>query len=293
MKQALDFKTLREQFRSGEVKPIDVVEEVFRRIDERGEDHVWISLLPRDEVRARAIALGDCADKINSLPLYGLTFGIKDNVDVQGISTTCGCPGYSTVPARSAVAVQRAIDAGAVFIGKQSLDQFATGLNGTRTLGGHCKNTVDPTLIPGGSSSGSGVAVAAGLVSFSLGSDTGGSGRVPAAMNNIVGLRPSMGLVSADGMVVNNRAFDCIPIFTLHVDDALAVLGVIADDEQARARKTQFGNGRQRRRDRFFPAAIPVRSSERPRVFRRHRICGRFQRGGGSALRVRRRVLDF
>lgn len=239
MKIPLQFAPLLEAYRTRRLTPVDVVEEVFRRIDARGQDHVWTNLADRAAVRSQARALAGRIDGMDALPLYGLPFGVKDNVHVEGIATTCGCPGYASMPAATAEAVRRAIQAGAIFIGKQSLDQFATGLNGTRTLSGHCKNTVDPDIIPGGSSSGSGVAVAAGLVSFSLGSDTGGSGRVPAAMNNIVGLRPSMGLVSSRGMVYNNRMFDCMPVFALTVEDAFTVLETIAgrdiDDPASRA----------------------------------------------------------
>jgi allophanate hydrolase len=195
-----------------------------RRLPQRSRDDP-------DAIAARARALVERIHEIDRLPLYGLPFGVKDNVDVAGVPTGCGCPSFQRKVDRNAVAVQRALDAGAIFIGKQSLDQFATGLNGTRALDGHCKNTFDPDVIPGGSSAGCGVAVAAGLVSFSLGSDTGGSGRIPAAMNNIVGLRPSIGLVSSRGMVYNNRLFDCIPVFAPSVAEAYAVLGVIAGQD--------------------------------------------------------------
>jgi allophanate hydrolase len=228
MTLSLQFSPLREGYLAGRYTPIEVVDEVYRRIDARGEDFVWTALADRAMVRSQALALAARAGEVGVLPLYGLPFGVKDNVHVQGVPTTCGCPGYSRMPDETAEAVRRAIAAGAIFIGKQTLDQFATGLNGTRTLGGYCKNTFDPDVIPGGSSSGSGVAVAAGLVSFSLGSDTGGSGRVPAAMNHIVGLRPSLGRVSSRGMVYNNRLFDCMPVFALTVDDAFTVLQAIA-----------------------------------------------------------------
>jgi allophanate hydrolase len=223
----------------GEVDPVDVADEVLRRMASRGQDHVWVETVNPAQLRAQALALRDRRADIAQLPLYGLPFGVKDNVDVAGFATTCGCVGFGRQPTESAVAVQRAIEAGALFIGKQTLDQFATGLNGTRTVGGHCLNVFDPAVIPGGSSSGSGVAVAAGLVSFSLGSDTGGSGRVPAAMNNIVGLRPSMGLVSSRGLVYNNRRFDCVPVFAHGVDDAYRVLDVIAgfDDRDPISRR--------------------------------------------------------
>lgn len=227
-KISLRFDALREAYRQGGLSPCDVVADVFDAIARRGDDHVWTALADRETAMARARALQARIGEVDSLPLYGLPFGVKDNVHVAGMPTSCGCPGFTQWPQRTAAAVQRALDAGAIFIGKQTLDQFATGLNGTRMLGGHCLNTFDANIIPGGSSTGSGVAVAAGLVSFSLGSDTGGSGRIPAAMNNIVGLRPSIGLVSSRGMVYNNRLFDCMPVFAPTVAEAHTVLRAIA-----------------------------------------------------------------
>jgi allophanate hydrolase len=216
-------------YRHGEVSPLEVAQEVLRRIEARGDDHVWVTRADPEAVLAAARRLTERRADMDRLPLYGLPFGVKDNVDVARLPTTCGCEAFDRSPRESAAAVQRAIDAGALFIGKQTLDQFATGLNGTRTLDGrHCLNVFDPDVIPGGSSSGSGVAVAADLVSFSLGSDTGGSGRVPAAMNNIVGHRPTLGLVSSRGMVYNNRLFDCMPVFAHTVDDTFTVLEAIA-----------------------------------------------------------------
>lgn len=232
MRLPFRFDSLRQAYRLKTLTPIDTVESVLQRIDARGDDHVWAALANRDDIRARARELAARIDDIDRLPLYGLPFGVKDNVDVAGLPTTCGCPGFDRLPVVNAHAVQRALDAGAIFIGKQTMDQFATGLNGTRTLGGHCENVFDSRYIPGGSSSGSGVAVGAGLVSFSLGSDTGGSGRVPAAMNNVVGLRPTIGLVSGHGSVYNNRLFDCIPVFAPTVEEAYTVLDVLAGHDE-------------------------------------------------------------
>lgn len=225
---SLRFDSLRQAYRQSSVSPVDVMESVLANLDMRGADFVWTALADRGQILQRAQQLTAQIHDIDRFPLFGLPFGVKDNIDVAGIPTTCGCPGFSHIPTETAFAVQQALDAGAIFVGKQSLDQFATGLNGTRTLGGHCKNVFDPQIIPGGSSSGSAVAVAAGLVSFSLGTDTGGSGRVPAALNNIVGWRPSMGLVSSRGMVYNNRLFDCMPVFAPTVQDAWTVLQSIA-----------------------------------------------------------------
>jgi allophanate hydrolase len=161
------------------------------------------------------------------LPLAGLTFCVKDNIDVAAMASTGNCPGFGRVADTSAPAVQRVLDAGAILIGKNTMDQFATGLNGTRSPSPICQNAVDPAIIPGGSSSGSAVAVAKGICDFAFGSDTGGSGRVPAAANGIVGLKPTPGLVSGRGMVYCNRSFDVIPIFAKTVQDARRVFEVI------------------------------------------------------------------
>lgn len=245
MVSSVRFEVLRAAYRRGTTTPVQVVEQVLEAIARRGDDHVWTTLADPMKIRGRARALAARVADIDTLPLYGLPFGVKDNVDVCGVPTTCGCPGFSRLPQATALAVRKAEEAGAIFIGKQALDQFATGLNGTRTFGGgHCRNVFDPAIIPGGSSSGSGVAVAAGLVSFSLGSDTGGSGRVPAAMNNIVGVRPTLGLVSSRGMVYNNRLFDCMPVFAGTVDEAYTVLeaiaGVEADEPIRRSSETEI-----------------------------------------------------
>jgi allophanate hydrolase len=161
------------------------------------------------------------------MPLAGLTFCVKDNIDVAGYASTGNCPTYGRVADKTAPAVQMALDAGAILIGKNTMDQFATGLNGTRSPDPICKNALDETIIPGGSSSGSAVAVAKGICDFSFGSDTGGSGRVPAAANGIVGFKPTPGLISGRGMVYCNRSFDVIPIFTKTVAETAVVFDVI------------------------------------------------------------------
>ncbi len=185
---SLDFDSLKNAYRTGALTPVDVVREVYRRIRNRGEDFVWTCLVPEEEALAIAQAL-TAADP-TQLPLYGLTFSVKDNIHVTGLKTTAGCPAYAHYPDKTATVVQKLLDAGAILIGKNTMDQFATGLVGIRSQG-HPVNSFNPEYIPGGSSSGSAVAVSTGLVSFSLGSDTGGSGRVPAALNNIVGLKPT------------------------------------------------------------------------------------------------------
>jgi allophanate hydrolase len=192
---------------------------LYASADER---HVWITRLTHDDVMTRVAALDPAA--IDSLPLYGIPFVIKDNIDLAGTATTAGCPGFAYTPTQSAFVVQRLLDAGAIPLGKTNLDQFATGLTGTRSPYGPCRNSFNADFISGGSSSGSAVAVAAGLASFSLGTDTAGSGRVPAAFNNIVGLKPSNGRLSTRGVVPACRSLDCVSVFALTSEDAASVL---------------------------------------------------------------------
>lgn len=221
----LTLGSLRERYAAG-VSPVEVVDEVYARIAARGDDHVWITLLPQETLRAAAAAL-DPADR-DRLPLWGVPYALKDNLDVAGLPTTAACPAFAYEPEASAEVVERLAAAGALLVGKTNLDQFATGLNGTRSPYGVPVSVGDPELISGGSSSGSAVAVAAGLVPFSIGTDTAGSGRVPAALNGIVGLKPSVGLVSGRGMLPACRSLDCASVFAHDVADAAAVLAVIA-----------------------------------------------------------------
>jgi allophanate hydrolase len=181
---------------------------------------VWIHLVPEDESIARAEALGPFRE---DLPLYGIPFAVKDNIDLAGAPTTAGCPDYAYTPAESATVVKRLMEAGAIPLGKTNLDQFATGLVGTRSPYGACSSVFDKTYISGGSSSGSAVAVATGMVSFSLGTDTAGSGRVPAAFNGLVGLKPTRGALSGSGVVPACRTLDCVSIFALNCEDANTV----------------------------------------------------------------------
>jgi allophanate hydrolase len=221
---SLDLAALGARLRAGDLRPRDVVDGVLARIAARGDDKMWIHRAPRAALEARADELERRGPA--GLPLYGIPFAVKDNIDVDGQPTTAACPEFAYTPAASAPVVQALVDAGAIAIGKTNLDQFATGLVGTRSPYGACTNTFDPRYVSGGSSSGSAVAVAAGLASFSLGTDTAGSGRVPAAFNNIVGLKPTRGALSTRGMVPACRSLDCVSIFALTAADALAVLGV-------------------------------------------------------------------
>ena len=224
--QSLDINALRSGYTAGHFTPREVIELVLARIAVQPDRHAWIDVLPRERLLAYADALS--AHDIKELPLYGIPFAIKDNIDLAATPTTAGCPNFAYTPEQSAYAVQRLIDAGAIPIGKTNLDQFATGLVGTRSPFGACENAFNRDYIAGGSSSGSAVSVAVGQVSFSLGTDTAGSGRVPAAFNNLVGVKPTRGLVSTGGVVPACRSLDCISVFTLCAADARAVLEVLA-----------------------------------------------------------------
>ncbi len=226
MNYSLDIASLRRLYRSGELTPIQLVEELLARMAGEDTHHIWISRLDADTLRAYAGKLE--GKDMNSLPLYGIPFAIKDNIDLAGLPTTAACPEFSYTPERSATVVQRLIDAGGIPLGKTNLDQFATGLNGTRSPYGACRNAFDPAYISGGSSSGSAVAVALGLASFSLGTDTAGSGRVPAAFNHLVGHKPSCGALSTRGVVPACRSLDAVSIFALTAEDAERVLAVAA-----------------------------------------------------------------
>jgi allophanate hydrolase len=236
MNYSLDINSLRQHYLAGELHPLDVMEDIINHI---GNDpqHVWIHCLPIARIRDYVLALQ--AKDPAHLPLYGIPFAIKDNIDLAGAPTTAGCAEYAYHPKRHASVVQRLIDAGAIPIGKTNLDQFATGLNGTRSPYGACRNAYNPDYISGGSSSGSAVAVALGQVSFSLGTDTAGSGRVPAAFNNLVGVKASRGWLSTHGVVPACRSLDCVSIFTRNTADASSVLSVAAsfDEQDAYSRR--------------------------------------------------------
>lgn len=232
----LRFDVLRSAYRAGDFSPLDVMTALLARIADYDDPALWIHRLPDAVVLDQARALSD--QSADDLPLYGFPFAVKDNIDVAGCPTTAACPDYAYMPEVSAPVVAALIEAGAILIGKTNLDQFATGLVGVRSPYGVPRNAVVPDCVPGGSSSGSAVAVSAGLVSFALGTDTAGSGRVPAAFNNIVGLKPTKGLVSTRGVVPACRSLDCVSIFALSCEEAEAVLECVgrfdAEDPFAR-----------------------------------------------------------
>jgi allophanate hydrolase len=231
MVESLDISELAACYRSGTLTPSELIEQVLGRIAARGDDHVWIEAAGREELLASARRLEAAGPK--GKPLYGVPFAIKDNIDLAGHTTTAACPAFGYRAAQSAESVRRLVEAGAIPVGKANLDQFATGLSGTRSPYGAPSCVFRPEYISGGSSSGSAVAVAAGLVSFALGTDTAGSGRIPAAFNNVIGLKPTRGLVSTRGTVPACRSLDCISIFALTTRDAATVLRAMAGFDAA------------------------------------------------------------
>ena len=216
----LDLTALRAAY-DGSETPVSVLDRVYTRIEGAKLNPVWISLVPREIVMARAaeVMRGDRA----AMPLYGVPFAVKDNMDVAGLVTTAACPAFAYTAKDTATVVKRLEEAGAILVGKTNMDQFATGLVGVRSPYGACSSVFDDRYVSGGSSSGSAVAVASGLVSFSLGTDTAGSGRVPAAFNNLLGLKPTRGSLSAKGIVPACRSLDCVSVFALTAADARQV----------------------------------------------------------------------
>jgi len=205
------------------LKPSEIIAGLYDRIAAAPLAPVWISVVARETALARAHAL-EADPQAAAKPLYGVPFAIKDNIDLAGLPTTAGCPAYAYSPTGNATVVQRLLDAGAIAIGKTNLDQFATGLVGARSPHGACSSVFDSRYISGGSSSGSAVAVASGLANFSLGTDTAGSGRVPAAFNGLIGLKPTRGLLSTHGVVPACRTLDCVSILAKTCREAHAVL---------------------------------------------------------------------
>ena len=219
---------------------VEVIDAVLARLAfyDGIQSAVWISRFDADALRAAAAKVDARVAAGEALPLAGVPFAVKDNIDVLGLDTTAACPAFSYAPARSATVVERLVAAGAIPVGKANLDQFATGLNGTRSPYGIPRNAYDRAWVSGGSSSGSAVAVAAGLVAFALGTDTAGSGRVPAAFNHLVGFKPTRGRWSSRGLVPACRTLDCITVFAGTADEAGLVDAIAAgfDPEDAFSR---------------------------------------------------------
>ncbi|PWC19927.1 allophanate hydrolase [Brenneria roseae subsp. roseae] len=234
----LRLSTLRDAYQKGDLTPRALLQQLrTAAVALNPEFHLFIHPLNADEQEPYLAALEQQSPA--SLPLYGIPFAIKDNIDLAGIPTTAACPAYAYVPQKSATIVEQLIALGAIPVGKTNLDQFATGLNGTRSPYGECRNSIHPDYPAGGSSAGSALAVALGLASFALGTDTAGSGRVPAALNNLVGLKASKGLISTAGVVPACRTLDCVTFFTASAEEASQLLALVAlrdpDDAYSRA----------------------------------------------------------
>jgi allophanate hydrolase len=254
----LDLPSLNAAYAGG-VTPETVLRQIYARMTALDDPGIFIHLVPLEAVlaAARTLPKSDPA----RFPLWGVPFVIKDNIDLAGAPTTAACPDYSYMPSADATVVAKLKAAGAIAIGKANLDQFATGLVGVRSPYPVPRNAFDASRVPGGSSSGSAVAVAQGLASFSLGTDTAGSGRVPAGLNHLVGLKPSLGTLSTRGVIPACRTLDCVSIFALRVDDARAIFEVAAgfDAEDPYSREDIFRPSHEirrvgvpRREDRLF-----------------------------------------
>ncbi len=231
---------------AGTGSPAKTAARVADAIAARGDDGTWLSTVPREELLAAAEEI-EKRPGARTLPLYGVPFGVKDSIDVAGVATTLACPDYAYVATKTAPVVQRLLDAGALYVGKTSLDQFATGLNGTRTPYTVPRSVYGGDMISGGSSSGSALAVALGQVPFAVATDTAGSGRVPAALNGVVGFKPSRGLISTVGLVPACKSLDCISVMAGSIDDVDRVFDVMVgrddDDAWSRDRGPRFGGG--------------------------------------------------
>ncbi|MFP7761411.1 allophanate hydrolase [Marisediminicola sp. LYQ85] len=232
----------------------DRVLAAFERLEAAAQPEVWITVRSREEVLAAASDIDARFAAGEALPLYGTVFAVKDNIDVAGLPTTAAHPDFSYEPVADSTVVSRLVAAGAIVIGKTNMDQFATGLVGTRSPFGVVHSAIKPERVSGGSSSGSAVAVASGIVDFSLGTDTAGSGRVPAAYNGLVGLKPTRGVIPVTGVVPASISYDCVSIFaptmSLAADVLRVAAGADASDPYSRA----------------WPAFTPLAAPARPRV---------------------------
>ena len=256
----IDFgiNALKQAYAAGTLTPAQVMADIRARAAQTADYNIWLHLMTEAEQAPYLEALTSKSPA--ECPLWGIPFAIKDNIDLANIPTTAGCAEFAYTPSQSAHVVQQLINVGAIPVGKTALDQFATGLNGTRSPIGPCHNSFNRDYISGGSSSGSSVALALGLCSFSLGTDTAGSGRVPACFNNLVGLKPSRGLLSNTGLVPACRSLDCISIFAFNSDDANTALAAAEgfDPRDAYSRENPYSNKARHYGQRTGPLTIGI-----------------------------------
>jgi amidase/allophanate hydrolase len=269
-----------------------VITTVYERIERDRRRNCWIHVRPIEQALAEAEALLQRAAEGEDLPLLGVPFGVKDNIDVEGMPTTAACPSFEYVAARSARCVERLTAAGAICLGKTNLDQFATGLSGARSPYGACSSAANDLYVSGGSSSGSAAAVASGHVAFALGTDTGGSGRIPAGFNGIIGIKPTVGLVSSRGLVPNCPTLDCPSIFCNSIAEGRILLELIEgyDDSDPYSRQRIASFSPLPRKFRFgLVAAADLNSFGMPECDELYRqACTRLSGLGGQA-----REIDF
>jgi allophanate hydrolase len=253
----LDINTLRENYLENKTSIREVISSIQTKIEETKNHNIWIYTLNENELEPYIKNLEEKNPK--DFPLYGIPFAIKDNIDLANIPTTAGCPEFSYTPTNSAFVVEKLINAGAIPIGKTNLDQFATGLVGTRSPYGECKNSINPEYISGGSSSGSAVSVALEMASFSLGTDTAGSGRVPAAFNNLIGLKATKGVVSTSGVVPACRSLDCVTVFAKELNSIKTVFEIVNNYDENDIYSRVYTSSKKEPKEQFS-FAIPQKS---------------------------------
>lgn len=238
----LNIQALRQAYKNNDITPTDLLLQLREQAIAQQDYNAWITLLTEEQLKTYLSFLDD--KNIDALPLYGIPFAIKDNIDLAGIPTTAACPDFAYTPEKNAFVVEQLLQAGAIPLGKTNLDQFATGLVGMRSPYGEGKNAFNTDYVSGGSSSGSAISTALGQVSFALGTDTAGSGRVPAALNNLIGHKPTKGLFSNTGLVPACLSLDCITVFALNTQDAALVTSIAgqSDTQDAYSRDNQPNN---------------------------------------------------
>ena len=270
---------LQRAYQEGVLSPADVCEVISRRAGLLREKHIWI-VPPAPNVFGKFLTMLPLRD-YQKYPLWGVPFAIKDNIDLAGVPTTAGCPDYAYIPKCSAETVRRLIAAGGIPVGKTNLDQFATGLVGTRSPYGEVENAWQPELISGGSSSGSAVSVALGMASFALGTDTAGSGRVPAMLNTLIGWKPPLGAWSTNGVVPACASLDCVTAFSLSLEEASMIDAVArgVDDKCAWSR-WQMVSREELPQTVFLPAEEPEFYGQWADIYRKkwHQSCDRLRR---------------